>query len=550
MQLATPTLGSIPATRTSAPGNTDIVLTWAAAPVLNAGVTYKVYQTLGGVENATPIFTGLDLLTTTVVPATPGVYSFRVVASKTGFADSASAPSPATNCTVTLSHLATPTSITGNSLPQPNETGSVTVTWTDHNPASANVAFVLEEQYPAGTGSWTVPADFTAYTFDGTTYSATFTHLAAAEVSGDYKFRVRATAAHYLDSNELTTGLNTNIIRKIMTPPSAIVVGADALNTGTYTVSWTAASTTSPTYDLQEAFSSDGGTTWGAFANVTGTGRACTGITAITCTVAHPIPTYLAGKYKYQVIAHKAHYTDSDWSTESTPNVLGHQLTILVGASFNPATVGNTEAGLYNISWPAVTPPSGLATGDVITYLVEESKTIDNLGVAIATPTWSSISGAGVECNGVSTCTLAAPVPSATHTSGTYVYKITPIANNYVSRAATSSTNSTVLTLQLTAPSINGVDLDTRIISWTASLPAPVAGTITYHVQESRLGDWSDTAELGEGIVGLTSTPSAVAPIVLASAVTPATTKRLKVRAENTASGYEPSPWAISDPVW
>ena len=173
-----PTSLTVPTSNTTG----SIYVYWGSSNI--SGVTYVLDYSTDGVT-WTNAYSGANTYfyaTATV----NGNYTFRVKATKTGYADS-TYTTASNGCAVALS-CGAPSSLT---VPSSNTTGSIYVYWGSSN--ISGVTYAL--QYSTDGTTWT------------NAYSGTNTYYyAPATANGTYSFRVKATRTGYADSAYTTAG--------------------------------------------------------------------------------------------------------------------------------------------------------------------------------------------------------------------------------------------------------------------------------------------------------------------------------------------------------
>jgi predicted secreted protein len=201
-----------------------------------------------------------------------GNYTFRVKATKAGYADSVYTIS--TNCVVTL-QCGAPASI---NVPANNSTGSFYVSWGVSNVSGST--YVLE--YSKDGGAWTQA--------DSTTFLSATVNLSGIG-NGNYIYRVKATKAGYADSAYI---ISTNCVVTLQCgAPASITVPANN-STGSFYVSWGVSNINGVTYVLE--YSKDGG----AWTQV------------VSTAYTNPLVNVsISGNYTFRVKATKAGYADS-----------------------------------------------------------------------------------------------------------------------------------------------------------------------------------------------------------------------------------------------
>ena len=227
--------------------------------------------------NWTTSYTGTGLAATITMPAN-GTYTFRVKATKTGYADSGYTYGKNT-CAVILTCSA-PMSLT---VPATNTTESFYVRW-----GSSSTSGVTYELYNSTDGvNWTAA-------YSGANISSNVTVTA----NGTYSFRVKAVKAGYVDSAYTTSSTSCAVTFTCGAPTSLAVPATNT--TGSIYVRWGSSSTSGVTYELD--YSTDGVNWTVAYsgANISS-----------NVTVAN-------GTYSFRVKAAKTGYADSAYTTSIT----------------------------------------------------------------------------------------------------------------------------------------------------------------------------------------------------------------------------------------
>ncbi|QRP64039.1 fibronectin type III domain-containing protein [Rhodanobacter sp. FDAARGOS 1247] len=307
------------------------------------------------------------------------------------------------------------------SVPSGTINGSYTVSWTA--PASATGYDVQER---LNGGSWTTIASNTAATSisrPGTTSGSYTYQVSAKNTSGS-----RGWAASSAVTVDTTYGVVPDV-------PVSLTVPATSA-TGSVTISWSAASLAT-TYVLQQ--SGNGGTTWSAAYNGSGTSTAIAGL--------------VDGSYVYQVQACNT-YGCSAWQAGSATLVVTHP-PVSAPSLTAPAS---SASGSYTVSWSGVPGP--------VSYTLQEQvnggswATIQNNGT-----TSKAISGKG---------------------NGSYGYRVQ--ACNVSGCGPWSATDTTTVLLPPAAPSsitVPATSSGSIAVSWAAS------GTATSYTLQQRLGSGS-----------------------------------------------------------
>ncbi|MBI5076286.1 MAG: multicopper oxidase domain-containing protein [Nitrospirae bacterium] len=191
---ARPSFITVPGSSTT--GN--IALSWTASAT--PGVTYIVQQaTNPSFTGATEVYNNTGT-STTVNVVTNSTYYYRVMATKTNYADSAWRQG-VNGCVV---NIFVPTAVTPNWIVVPANApaGSIYVYW--GTTSTPNATFVLEES--KDLGAWT-PVYSAALTPPATNRFVTLT----GRTTGSYRYRVKVVAAGYIDS-PYRTGTNPTIV--------------------------------------------------------------------------------------------------------------------------------------------------------------------------------------------------------------------------------------------------------------------------------------------------------------------------------------------------
>jgi subtilisin family serine protease len=376
----------VPATNTSG----TITLYWNNNTV---GATYVLEQSVNG-GAWSQVYSGPA--SPAGVPATVmGNYSFRVKATKAGFADSAYA----TSATVCYASLGAPTNL---AVPATNTSGTITIYWNNN---TAGSTYVLEQSINGGAWS---------QAYSGPASPAGVT----AAVMGNYAFRVKATKAGFTDSAYATSA---TVCAATLGAPSTLVVPATN-SSGIITLYWNN-STLGANYILEQSI--DGG----PWSQVYSGPASPAGVVAT-----------VMGNYSYRVKATKAGFADSAYLTGANVCVatLGAPSTLVV-----PAT---NSSGLITLYWNNNTLGAN--------YVLEQSV---NGGA------WSQVYSGPASPAGVTASVM-----------GNYAFRVKATKAGFTDSAY--ATSATVCTATLGAPS-------TLVVPATNS-----NGTITLYWNNNTLG--------------------------------------------------------------
>ena len=259
-------------------------VSWGASGTVGAFYELQEATNSGFTAGLRTAYVG-NALSTSISSRTSGVtYYYRVKATKTGYTAS-EWRTGANGCVVTMV-CKLPASLT---VPASSATGSYTVSWG----ASSTTGTIYELQEATNSG-------FTSglrTAFTGAVLSASITTRSNGTT---YYYRVRATKTGYTASDWVVGGVGCAVTLICNTPTTMTIPSSSAI--GSYTVSWSASSTTGVSYELQEATDAD---------FTLGLRTAYTGATRSVLITGRSTGT----AYYYRVRATKTGYTTSDWLT-------------------------------------------------------------------------------------------------------------------------------------------------------------------------------------------------------------------------------------------
>jgi YD repeat-containing protein len=310
------------------------------------------------------------------------------------------------------------------SVPASSTTGSYTISW-----GAASGTFTAYELYEAGNSSFI--GESLAYSG-----SATSAPL-SGRANGTYYYRVRACNGDVCGGYR--TGGNATTVTLPPGIPASITVPSSS-STGSYTISWGAASGSIDAYELYEANNS----------SFTGQTLVYSG----TNTSA-PLSGRGDGTYYYRVRA--------CYSSACSDYRVGSNATTVVLPPGIPASISvpaSSSTGSYTISW-------GSATGTVTAYELYEA-------------TNSGFSGQTLVYSGTGTS-----APLSGRTSGTYYYRVRACNGSSCSDYRTGANGITVSVIPATPSSISGPSqsFGNFSINWSSS-----AGATRYELWESNFG--------------------------------------------------------------
>lgn len=262
----------------SSTGNFSI--TWSSSNV--AGTDYLLEVDSG--SGFTSVYSGLNSYYT-VSGLSNGLYTYRVTASKSGYA--ISAPSSSIAVTVTLAFPAPAFTV----APVSNSTGMFSLVWNSSGVAGTTYALEVNKD-----GSGFVPVAG----YDGTNNYFTVSGL----TNGSYVFQVRPTKAGYSASPWATTAA-IPVSLAFANVPTFTSYPTTISATGTFNLGWNLTYVPGTTYVLEVKKDA------GAFAPVVGYGGTNNYFTT---------NNLLDGTYTYQVKATKSGYADTAW--EVTPGIV------------------------------------------------------------------------------------------------------------------------------------------------------------------------------------------------------------------------------------
>jgi hypothetical protein len=253
----------------------SFTVTWSGSNV--TGSTYILEQSFNG-GAFTQISSGLST-SATVAVSVVGSYTYRVKATKAGYAESGytNGSNPCVVSSV-LPQCGAPSYL---NVPVTNTTGTLSINWGGSN--VTGVTYMLEVSTDGG-GNWTA-----AYT--GINRSVNL----PISSDGIYTFRVKATKAGYNDSSWRNGSNDCQVTLTCGTPSSLSVPLTNT--SGSYSVTWGSSNITGVTYVLE--VSNNGGGSWGTAYSGPNRSINITGATS--------------GSYLYRVKAIKSGYADSNW---------------------------------------------------------------------------------------------------------------------------------------------------------------------------------------------------------------------------------------------
>jgi hypothetical protein len=417
-------------TLTAVGWGTGVKLNWTAIGIANPEVTsVKVERLVNGAVVATvsTSATGVNVIDPSL--ASTGVanpFTYRVTALNTVQANIISE----TVDTLWLGSLGTALAV-----PTQNASSRITISWP--TPTSGNASITNLELERATNSGFTVGAITLSTALSASATSYTDTTVAT---NSSYFYRVRSRAdyagATSVYSVYSTTAASGNPY--YITAPASITVSPTASTANQISVSWSAVSTTNPnisSYTLQEAYSSNGGSSFSAWELATST-------SGTTYTKTSATSGY---QYKYQVQANNGQLISAfTTSTATAPYYLADPLTA-PGVTTSATTNSNLiVSGSYNAN------PSAL------TYNIRRSSDGGS--------TWSNV--------GVTDFTITLPYTDTTTASGvSYVYAV-KAKNAQLTNSNWSATSASRLTYNVpTFPTGVGaapVSYNTVSLGWTA----------------------------------------------------------------------------------
>ncbi|NTW81468.1 MAG: hypothetical protein HGB32_15185, partial [Geobacteraceae bacterium] len=272
-----------------------------------SGATFILEQSADN-TTFTAVYSGTSRSNVTIPVTTNGIYTYRVKAAKSGYADSEFTTGSNT-CSVALK-CGAPSYLT---VPANNSTGSIAISFGASN--INGVTYILEQKF--NDGPYTI-------VYSGTSKSKDLTVTA----DGTYTYRISAIKNGYADSDYTTT--NTCNVALKCGAPSYLTVPANN-STGSIAISFGASDVSGVTYILEEKFND------GPYTIV------YSGTSAIkTLTVGN-------GSYTYRVSAIKTGYAVSDPTTGSN----ACNVSLMCGAPASLTVPDTNGTGSINVTWGA-----------------------------------------------------------------------------------------------------------------------------------------------------------------------------------------------------
>jgi chitodextrinase len=476
-------------------GSTGLTLSWNASTG-TAPITYNVLDRVTGAGTFSSVATGISGTSTTISGLTAGTsYDLEVVATGPGGTSAPSAVLTVSTPTVTSapssptglqSSNVTTTSLTlswNASIPPVKAitaTGSgstLNVSWT--SPSAAPITYNVLDRI-TGTGNFSSAA---------TGISGTSTTISGLTAGTSYDLEVVATSS---DGTSAPSAVLTVTTSSVVTAPSVPTgLRATSVATTSLTLSWTASTGTGPiTYNVLDRVTGTGSFT--SVAGPSGTSTSISGLTANT-------------SYDFEVIATGPGGTSAP-STVLTVTTLTTNVAPSVPTGLQASNITTTSAAL---SWSAST-----GTGP-ITYTVQSRIS----GTGSFVPVASGVSGTSTTINGLTANTNFDFEVIATGPGGTSapsaVLTITTLASGgaeviYVLEESLASTG-----------------------PWTVVPGSPFTTTTDVVSGLSSGTGYFFRITAQDTILGISSTPTIVGPIVTAS---------------NSGSGESPQNARISSP--
>lgn len=252
--------------------NGNVTMSWAASKV--SGSTYTIDASTDNVVWSAPLYSGTSN-SVTIKGLADGIYIFRI---SDGTTTTISKPFTVLKATTPPATIV---------IPATNVTGRVAVSWT---PAS-----VIGSTYTLESAPETAPGSgvYSTWTTQYTGLSNSTTAVTGLNVTGNYKFRVKATKTGFADGG-YTTSSTVCTITLTCTAPLSIMVPATPVIKNV-SVSWSPSTVSGVTYIVEASKDN--------FSTIAAT---YTGMSTSTT-----FKNLTAGSYKFQVRATKSGYTDS-----------------------------------------------------------------------------------------------------------------------------------------------------------------------------------------------------------------------------------------------
>jgi len=328
---------------------------------------------------------------------------------------------------------AAPSSLT---VPSSSYTGNYSVSWTAGGTVSS---YELWE-----STSSTFATSTRVYVGGGTSHSL------AGHTDGIYYYRVRGCNGSACTT--YTTGPNSTTVTLTPGVPPPPSVPASS-TTGSYAVSWGAASGTVTSYRLYEAN------------NASFSGEVL--VNPADATRIRNISGKGNGSYYYRVAA-----CNGPACSTYTAGANAAVVTLPPGAPPAPSVPASSVTGNYTVSWTA-------ASGTVTSYRLYEATNASFSGEVLVSPTDASL-GRNISGKG----------------NGTYYYRVAACNGNACS-AQTPGSNAAVVTLPPSTPAAPSVPASSNTGSYPVSWSAP-SGTVTsYRLYEATNASFSGEVQVG-----------------------------------------------------
>ena len=496
-------------TLTAVGWGTGVKLNWAAIGIANPAVDLVTVERLVNgsvVATLSTSATGVNVMDTSL--ASTGVanpFTYRVTARNTVQSNIISEVVD----TLWLGSLGTATAAATSGI-----SSSITISWP--TPTSGNASITNLELERATNSGFTVGATTISTALSASATSYTDTTVAT---SSSYYYRVRSrgdyASATSVYSVYSTTGSATSPY--YITAPASVTVSPTASTANQLSVSWGAVSTASPnisSYTLQEAYSTDGGTSFSAWETAAST--AGTTYTKVSATSGY--------QYKYRVQALNGQLVSAyTTSTATAPYYLADPLTapgvtnaasnnsnLVISGSYNanPSTLtfnirrssngGSTWSDIGATNFPHTLPVTDTTTASGVSYIYS----VKAKNTQLTNLNWSanSISVGAYSVPNPPTTVSAAQTPGTTNInvswSGATVIGSSPAITSYLVETSSTGNSSWSTVVTTSASSIVATGSSTAVATYyrISAINSVGTGTASAVTQASFVNSVTPTA--------------------------------------------------------